>query len=183
MPDFQEMQKNFTELRKTGLKVRDLNDRYASLIQGGLSDAAATDFADKVKRAKFPQIYREPYAVKAMTAAKDFKDLDADKKESVEQLLASYQRDAQALNDKWARLQWDAEKDGGGDDQMAPWMRMMNGDQGGDTSELGQTRKARRKLDTDTMDKLKALLTEEQIERLPERDNNGMFQWGGGRNR
>lgn len=182
MPDFKKIGEMMTEMRKTGVKVRDLNDRYSTLVASGLPDDVREDFSTRFKKAKFPQVYREAYATKALTAAAAFKDLDQQQQTGIADLAAIYKRESAAANDKYAKAQTDAEKDGGGEDMMGGWMKMMNGDQGGDDSELAQAKKAKRKLDTDTMDKLKAILTPEQVERLPERDNNNM-QFGGPRGR
>ncbi len=183
MPDFSKIQEMMTEARKSGIKVRDVNERYSSLLSAALPDDKRETFDDSYRKAKFPQIYKEPYPIKALNAAKAFKDLDDAQKTGITELTTKFTREVDALNDKWAKAQAEAEKDGGGDDMMGGWMRMMNGDQGGDETDLAKARKARRELDRETMDKLKALLNEDQQARLPERDTGGMFQFGGGRGR
>ncbi len=176
MPDFSKIGEMMQEMRKTGIKVRDINDRYASQIASSLPEAQREDFSTRYKKAKFPQIYREPYPLKALTAAKDFKDLTSEQRSTIDEILAKYQRELAPLNERYAKAQADAEKDGGGSDMATGWMRMMSGgDQDNDDSELSQARKARRKLDSDTLDKLKGLLTDEQKDRLPERENQ---MWG-----
>jgi Spy/CpxP family protein refolding chaperone len=181
MPDFSKIGEMMTEMRKTGIKVRDLNDRYSTLIASGLPDEKRDDFTARFKKEKFPQIFRESYPLKALTSAAAFKDLKDDQKTAIADLTSKYKREADAANERTARATVDAEKDGGGSDMMGGFMRMMNGDQGGDDSELSQAKKAKRKLDTDTLDQLKTILTPEQADRLPERDNN--FQFGGPRGR
>ena len=179
--DFQKMRDTWAEMRKTGVKVRDINDRYSAIIASSLPEEQQSDFTTRFKAAKFPQVYRESYALKALNAASGFKDLDKDQQASISDLLGVYKRDAGPAADRVAKAQADAEKDGGGD-QFGGWMRMAGGDQGNDDSELTQARKAKRKLDSDALDKLKAVLNAEQADRLPERDSNP-FQFGGGRGR
>lgn len=180
MPDFKKISEMMSEMRKTGIKVRDLNDRYSTLVASGLPDDVREDFSTRFKKAKFPQVYREAYTGKALTAAAGFKDLDQQQQSGIADLAAVYKRESATANERYAKAQADAEKDGGGEDMMGGWMKMMNGDQGGDESDLAVAKKAKRKLDTDTLDKLKGILTPEQVERLPERENN-MF--GGVRGR
>jgi hypothetical protein len=179
--DFSKFGDMMSEMRKTGMPVRDINDRYSTLIASAMPDDHREAFALAYKKAKFPQIFKESYSVKALNAVKDFQDLTADQKKGVEEIASKYQKEIAAANDRYAKAQADAEKDGSGEDMMGGWMRMMNGggDQGKDESELSLARKARRKLDTDALDQLKGLLTQDQIDRLPERQNDNMM-WGGG---
>jgi Spy/CpxP family protein refolding chaperone len=180
MPDFSKIGEMMGEMRKSGIKVRDINDRYSTLIASAMPDDSRESFAMAYKKAKFPQIFKEPYSLKALNAAREFKDLTSEQKSGVDEIISKYKKEIAAANDRYARAQTDAEKDGGGEDMMGGWMRMMNGgDQGKDDSELAQARKARRKLDTDALDQLKTVLTPEQVERLPERQND-MMMWGGG---
>lgn len=176
MPDMAEMTRIYGEIRKTGIKVRDLNDRYASVIEAAMPEAVRSDFADRFRREKFPQIYRDPYVLRAMNAAVEYTDLSTDKKTMIEDAKKAFQRDVGMMNEKLARLQGEAEKDGGGDDMAQGWMRMMGGgQQGNDDSELSQTRRAKRKLENDTLDKLRSMLTPEQVDRLPERESDRWF--------
>ena len=182
MFNFQKIGEVMAEMRKSGIKVRDINDRYSTIVASGLPDDKRDDFFARYKKAKFPQVYRDSYTMKALTGAAAFKDLDSEQRTGITELAARYKREADAANEKYAKATADAEKEGGGDDMMGGIMKMMGGDQGGDDSELSQAKKAKRKLDSETVDKLKAMLKPEQVERLPERDNNS-FQFGGGRGR
>ncbi len=180
--DIDKMQKLFGEMRKSGIKVRDINDRFATVIQNALPEDQRARFGERVRSEKFPNIFRESHAVRCLKAAAEFNDLSSETKQQIADMLTRYEREAQPLNDRWARLTAEAEKDGGGDDMMQGWMRMARGggDDDGDKSELAETRRNRRKLDTDTLEKLKALLNEDQIDRLPRRES--AFQgFGGGR--
>lgn len=184
MPDFQAMQNSMTEMRKAGIKVRDLNDRYTSLLQSAVPEAKQADFIDRVRKAKYPQVYREPYVEKALAAAADFKDLTPEERTAIKEMSETYRRERAAANERWARAIGDSEKDGGGDPMLAGFMRMGGeGDAGDD--ELSVARKARRTLDTQTLDKLRALLTDDQKARLPERETppgpGGMIFNTGGR--
>jgi len=177
--DPQAFQKAMTDLRKAGIKVRDVNDRYSSMLESIVPEDKKPDYVKKVRSLKFPQVYREPYPLKAIDAAAGFKDLSAESKQAVVEVKAAYERDLAAANDRWARAIADEEKDGGGDLMAANMMRWMGGGEEGDSPQQ-QARKVRRDLDKAALDKLKALLTPEQVEKLPERDAERTSGWGGG---
>jgi hypothetical protein len=170
MCDFEAIGKTMAAMRKSGLKVRDINDRYAGIIGAALPEASKATFEEKYNIAKFPGVYREPYVLKAIDAAAKFDDLDKTVKQSLTDLAAAYERDAAIINDKWAKAIATEEKEGGGD-PMGGFMRMMGGGEAQDDSPQAQARKDRRNLDNQTMDKLKALLTPAQQERLPSRES------------
>lgn len=170
--DFEGIQKALAEVRKAGIPIRDINDRFASVIEGALQGDKQTEFADKYRKAKFPQVYGTAYPIRALDAADKFSDLTPEQKSTLASIRESYQRDITSANTKWASEIAKAEADGGGDDMMGGWMRMMQG--GGDNepeSELVKARKARRQMDRDATDKIKAALNEAQKDRLPERDD------------
>lgn len=177
--DPQAFQKAMTDLRKAGIKVRDVNDRYATMLENAVPEDKKADYTQKVRSLKFPQVYREPYTLKAIDAAAKFKDLSKENAQAISELKSAYQRDLNAANDRWARAIADEEKDGGGDLMAANMMRWMGGGDDGDSPQQ-QARKARRELDKATLDKLKTLLTPEQVDNLPEREAERMGGWGGG---
>lgn len=169
MFDFEAISKAMGEMRKAGIKVRDINDRYATVIAGALPENVRDDFTARVKKAKFPQVYREGYPVKAMKAAMRFEDMTGEQKSAVQELMSTYERDAKAASDVWAKAIAAAEADGGGDETFAGMSRMMGGEQAPE-SEVAKARKAKRAVDSAAIDKLKGILTPAQVEKLPERE-------------
>lgn len=177
--DPQAFQKAMTDLRKAGIKVREVKDRYAGMLESIVPEDKKAEYVKKVRTLKFPQVYRESYTLKAIDAAAKFKDLSVESKQGVADIKAAYERDLAAANERWARAIADEEKDGGGDLMAAGMMRWMGGADEGDSPQQ-QARKVRRELDKASLDKLKALLTPEQVESLPERDAERMPGFGGG---
>ncbi len=169
--DIEGMQKTMGEMRRVGIPVRDINDRFASVLQGALPEDKRDAFEDSVRKAKFPQIYGEPHLVKAAAAAEKFDDITPEQKSTITAIREAYLREVESANQAWAAEQAKAEADGGGDEMMQNWGRMMQSGDGPEQTPLAKARAARRKLDRETLEKLKAALTEEQIERLPERDD------------
>ena len=182
--DVEAIQKAMTGLRKAGLPVRDLNDRFATVVENALPADRQPEFAQKVRKSKYPQVYSDPYLVKAIGAAQKFADVTADQKKTFEDIKSAYLRDIEPANQAWAAEISKAEADGGGDEMMANMARMMSGGgEDADQSPLAKARAARRKIDKDALEKLKAVLTESQREQLPERDDpfgGPVIRMGGG---
>jgi Spy/CpxP family protein refolding chaperone len=178
--DPQAFQKAMTDLRKAGLSVRNINDRYADLLANVVPAEKKDDFVRTVRQSKFPQVYRDPYALRAIDAAAAFDDLAPDTKRSIAEIKAAYERDLAAANERWSRAIAEEEKDGGGDLMGAGMMRWMGGGNDDGDSPQQVARRQRRDLDRAALDKLRALLTPEQQERLPERDAERPSMFGGG---
>jgi hypothetical protein len=174
--DIEGMRRDMLEMRKLGMPVRGINERFGSMIQQALPENAQEKFREALMGARFPAVYRNAHPETAMNAAMEFSDITADQKSSISSMLESYSRDVRPFNQRWADEITKAEADGGGDEMMANWQRMMSGGAGGEESDLAKARKARRQFDKDMVDKLKGILTEAQRERLPERQAEG---WGG----
>ncbi|MCC6321646.1 MAG: hypothetical protein IT438_09470 [Phycisphaerales bacterium] len=179
--DFDQIRKMMQDYRSSGLKVRDVNERHARLIAGALPEARQAEFTDRVRKATFPQVYKAPYPTKAMKAASEFGDLTSEQKQAISEMLASYQREVATANEAWSNAIATEEKEGGGD-PFGGFGRMMPGGSN-ESSAVDTARKARRELDKSTISKLKALLTEDQQAKLPEKENDnpwGMNLGGGG---
>ncbi len=173
--DFEQIRKDMAELRKAGLVVCEVNQRYARSIEATLPEERRTEFASQVRKETFPRIYRDTHTGKCLKAAMEFKDLTDEQSSSIQDLLAGYERELKSVNSEWAEAQQALEADGGGD----PFAMLMGG---GENPAVADARKAKRELDKNTREKLLAILSEEQIERLPEREEDGpgmMFRIGG----
>ena len=167
--DMTEMMKKGDELmkksREASIPVRDVNRKYARQIEAtltGINAADAERFAREFRRSSFPDVYRERYTDKALAAAAAIEGLDKAQQEGIAALQEQYARDKAPLE----KAAEDAENNfslagmvGGGG-----MMRMMNGDEATQAA-----RKARRELDSATLDKLKAILTPDQVAKLPDR--------------
>jgi hypothetical protein len=167
--DLEAFQKQMAAMREAGMKVRDVNQRYARAIEGLLPEDLKSRFQLDVKRASFPMVYRQSKTERAFDAALKFDDLDAKQKESITALRQSYETEAGSLNDKWAAAITDEEKDGSGGGGFAGNGGMMMVTFGDDDSDKpsSQARKARREADKKALQSLESLLSEDQKARLP----------------
>ncbi len=176
--DMAKIEDHSKNVREAGGKVRDVNQRYARNFEGLLSEDIRPKFQAGVKRESFPQVYRASRTAKAFEAAVAFDDLDAKQREAINVLQEQFARDAEAANDKWAQAIVEEEQSGGGASGFGG-MIFSIGNENEDTP-VAQARKAKREVEKKSMDGLKSLLNEKQIERLPKREEAAEVERSGG---
>ena len=169
------------ENRESMIRVRDIHKRYAQQVEGSLTGEMAEKFKMEFKRASFPAIYRERQTGRVIGAAEKFEDLSADQKSSLAAIKETYNRDAAALAQRAETAQIEQEN-------SFSFRKMMEGGMfgGGGQANDGMREMAeqRRTLEDATYDKIKALLSPEQVAKLPERrDEGGRGGDGGGQQR
>lgn len=183
--DQTKLQKMIEDGRAAAVKVRDVNKRYARQIEAVLpDDATKAKFSEEVRRESFPNIYRgQSYASRVAESAGSIEGVSAEQKASITDIKERYTRDLAALNQK---METEYEKRESTITAAELMGRMGGGGGGGqrggggmiDSEELNTLRDQRRDLETSTVEKIQALLNEEQKAKLPQRGNGG---GGGGR--
>lgn len=178
--DIEAMQKGMEEARESGKKIVDLNTRTAEKVKAMLPDDVKDKFAEDVKRRSFPRVYRPSRVTRGLEAAMGMSDLDGTQRDSLKELKDSYERDAAAINARWADAIRESEQKGdeGG-------MAGVGGGQvfmamGDEPQALKDARTARRELDERASDRLKSILKPEQRERLPKAPPPGAEEDGEG---
>lgn len=171
--DMASMQEIWTKAREAGMKVRDINRRFARQVEGMLGEEQRAEFAKRVRERSFPEVYRQPYPVRAAELARGFEDLTPEQSEQLDAVVAAYARQASTLNDRWVKVIEETEETVTVADLMARRMR------GGDDP-ISQARSARRELDRQSAEKVKAVLTPEQASRLPDERGRGDGEDGDG---
>ncbi len=168
--DMTEINKMIEEGRQAAMRVRDANRRYAKQIEGLLAGEEQAKFNAEFRKESYPQIYRTTrYGTRVIDAAAAM-ELDATTKKSLEAIKADFDQRNNALNDQ-------AEKAQDAQEENFSLQNMMGG---GNNEEMTKVRTARRELETKTIEQVKALLTPEQVAKLPERGNDGGGPGGGG---
>ncbi len=168
--DMTEVNKLFEDGREAAVRVRDTNRRYAKQIEGLLAGEEQAKFNAEFRKESYPQIYRTTrYGTRVIEAAAAM-ELDATSKQSLEAIKADFEQRNNALNDQ-------AEKAQDAQEENFSIQNMMGG---GNNEEMTKVRTARRELETKTIEQVKALLTPEQVAKLPERGNDGGGPGGGG---
>jgi hypothetical protein len=167
------VQKQMTEQREAGLKLKDINHRNARKIEPMLPEDKQEEFREAVKRQAFPQVYRPTLTSKWLEASQKMDDLDSDQRQTIAEIKSQYNRELASANEAWAAAieRTEAKPDSGG--SLAGGGGMMVMRFGDDDPDLAAARKARRELDTRTQDKLKNLLRAEQREKLPKPQEEG----------
>ncbi len=168
------MMKQFKDMKEAGRRLVDVNNRYARQLQSQLPTELQKKFDAQVKLVSLPKVYRKSYAQRILDAAEAIPDLDATQKEGLHGLREAYERDAGAANEKWAGVILDMEKDDS--NPMAAFGMWGMGNQEGPLKDAKDARKA---IDDRSVEAVKALLSEPQRARLPDKKNRPEFDFDG----
>jgi Spy/CpxP family protein refolding chaperone len=158
--DMEAMESLFEKGRQASDRVREVNQRYARQVEGVLPEAVRPAFQEQVKRASFPEVYRENYGKQVLDAVAGFSDLDETQKATVQAISEGYARDLAAANEQMTAAILEREKD-------MTVRDMFRRGRGGGMDDLNESR---RELEAAAIESLKKVLTPEQIARLPERE-------------
>lgn len=158
--------------RTAGGRVRDVNRRFSRQVEQMLPEEQRESFVSAVKRESFPMVYGpRSYGQRVLEAAVDIEGLTESQRTAIAAAREQYTRDAATIN---ARMERAIEEQEATFDlaqmRQGGWFRMAN------EGPMGDLRRERRELDDTVVDKVRALLTPEQIEMLPSRRDGG----GGG---
>lgn len=158
-----DLEKLVTRGRDAGMRVRDVNRKYARQIEGVLPEEKKAAFAAEVKRESFPMIYRPMYGTRVLDAADKMEGLTDTQKTSLASIRDTYTRDMSALQSQMEKAMEDEQANFSlATMRQRGFGGMMNGP-------MADLDKQRRELDTTTFEKVKGVLTPEQAEKLPER--------------
>ncbi len=172
--DAEKMNEIIEKGRQASARVRDVNRKYARLMMETLEGDAKVAFEKRFKEQSFPEVYRPTRAARAIDGAMGLNDLTPEQKTQVEELKASYARAMEPLNEKLAKATQENEETMTAEGMM----RMFGG--GPQEGPLADARRERREQMNDTVEKLRKILTPEQVERLPSGNDEGGPGGGGG---
>lgn len=144
------------KLADADARAKATNDRFAQLIAQALPEGAAARWTDEYNRNAWPVVYRVSDASRVLGVAAGFEDLTGDQREQLDTLRTGYERDAAAINKRWAQA-IDAHQAGPGN----PWTG------GGDSPDADRVKEDQERLDERLIERVRRLLTPEQAERLP----------------
>jgi Spy/CpxP family protein refolding chaperone len=179
--DLGRMEETMDDIREASAEVRDVNERYARRISGTLPTDLAERFDRAVRRASFPSVYRETYTSQALGAALEFDDLDADQRAQLERLLEEYEVGLERANERYARAIADNEVNQRTAVLTGPGGNPMTVMIGEESEELEDVRKERRALNREMLSRVRGLLSPEQRDRLPDREERRVPSGGAAR--
>jgi len=165
--------------REASVKVRDINRRYASQIEAVLPEDKQAAFETAFKRESFPQIYRPSYTSRVIDAALKLPDLTEDQKSAVASIQESFTRELAGVQKEQEAATEEAEMNFS-PANFGRGGRGQGGGRGGD-SKTGELRAKRREMETQTVEKIEAVLSEAQRDKLPTRDQGAGNDGGPGR--
>lgn len=161
--DMDTAQKLLEEGRAFSIEVRDINRRYARQVESMLPDGVREAFAAHVQRVSFPDVYRPSYTSRALDAAIGFNDLSDDQQARIKALRDSFNREVTVLN---RRLSDAIEQS----ETTMTVQEMFRRGFGGEGMAGDDIRGEKRNLDRTSLERLREVLTPEQVQRLPRRD-------------
>lgn len=172
MFDMGKMEERLKPFNDLGIRIRDLNRDTARKLEPLLTEEGQKQFREQFNMRAYPRVYRKGVSQKLYDAAMKLPDLTAEQKEEIKQSKAQYEREAEPINESWARAIDEAESKGGGTFGL-----MMSGFGGESDPALADARKARRAADRAAQDRLMDLLTEDQKKQLPSEDSLREDPW------
>lgn len=173
----EKMQPVIDRAREASGKVSEINRRFAARVQAALPEEKRPAFLRLVKEAKYPNVYQPGIGARQLNAALELPDLTDKQRESLKALQAKYNKDLVAVNDKLAAA---TEKDEAA--RLAqPGLGFGMGGGGGfrASPELADLRQDKRELDQETAAEIAALLSEEQVAKLPRLEQRNFGGQGG----
>ncbi len=165
----------YIAMRESGLKLRDMNRRYARQLESAMSDDTRTAFHAEWMRRHYPEVYSPTGTDARITTASKLGDLSADQRERLEAVRTTYTRDVAALNDKYAKAIAEQEEDPASADPMQMAMMMQGMGDGNDP--VSEARAARNEFEQRIVDQIDAVLNEEQLARMPDRPSFDAMNW------
>jgi len=151
------------------IKVRDANRAAARSIAGTLNDEQRGAWERAVRDRSYPRVFGRSQTGKNIDKALESKDISEDQRNRLVSLKEGYERDVEPVNVKWAS-EIDLKVTEFRDKGMAMIMELaMSEGQDGDGKKdgLAEARAARFALDAATFERVNAVLSPGQVEKLP----------------
>lgn len=166
LPEEQEQQLR-DDIRDRAAAIRDLNRRYVRLVAAELGTDAGGRVEIAYQRASFPSVYSESAADKAFATALAMEDLSDDQTAQLKAMVAGFERDRAAMNQKIAEAIEEQEMTRREPQRRGGPPRFFGGP-GPEDEKVRDLLRSRRDFDQAAIERLTTVLTADQAARLPE---------------
>jgi len=181
--DLDDLKSDMDKRTKVRMRVRDLNDMYATQIESLLADPEeASDFRAAYRDAAYPRVWDETWGEQVFAAALELEGIDESVLAQVEALALSHADGLLRRNEKLEAVVR-KEEPAQNDRRIEMMAARMNGeDVNFDDDPMREAFRERGEYEDGMVTQLRALLTEDQIRQLPRRPDNrgGPGNFGGG---
>lgn len=171
--DMAKIGKSWEEIRSASMRVRDLNRRYARQIEPMLPEDKRAEFTEQARRESYPLIYRPGPAGRTFETVGRLSDLTDEQKTTLKTLRESFDRELGALQKQMESAYDEREASIRPEEVVAAMTGGGGGGFGGgrlqsllDTERMQELREQRRTVETAAVEKIRAVLTPEQRERI-----------------
>ena len=169
--DFDTIEELFEDAREAAVRLRDINRKYAAQVERVIEEEEARSaFAVAFKERSFPRVYSDTVVDRGFATVEEMSDLSEDQRSQVGDLKARFARELATVNDGLAKAIEENE--------LERSAMQMFGRQG-QPEPVREAREARSDLVERYEGQLRALLTEDQARRLPEREDRDWRRAGG----
>lgn len=163
----EDMKAQMAKAREAGQKIKDVNQRFARLLESEIPEDRRAEFARAVREATYPRVYHTSRTSKLLDAAAGLPDLQGIQRQEIQTLKESYQHDLGPVNEKWAAGIEEQERTGADGAMQVPGMGTMRVAFSDDENNpAAKAHKVRRELDEKTAEKLNSILNKDQKERV-----------------
>lgn len=102
--DGEAVQQAQAKLHDKHIAVRDVNERYAALFSGQLSDEDAQDFMALYRERSFPSVYRPTAADRYIEVVRDLDSLNEEQVRALDSIDSDYGRQVGIINDQLVQI-------------------------------------------------------------------------------
>lgn len=148
--------------------VRDVNERYAAIIAGGLPAELGASFYNEVMQRAYPRIFRPTRCQRMIEATLEITDLEASVRAAVVALKQQFEVELNAINTRLVDVTKAAQSDDAREKFLRRLARMDNRPRPREAEDaVRDTFRQRDDMEQRYMAQLRALLTPEQYQELP----------------
>jgi hypothetical protein len=178
--DAAKITKTWEDARAASMRVRDVNRKYARQIEPLLPEDQREAFVEAARRESYPTVYRPTLASRSFDRVSRIGDLSTEQKDTLKTLRENFDRELSALQKQMEAAHDQREASIKPSEVIATMSRGGGGGGGGgrglaglmDTEQMRDLRDKRQTLERSTVEKVRAMLTPEQREKILDNEDD-----------